>query len=55
MTARIISGAWPLEFLPVAIKAPYRMDKRSDDVSIKACGRLSGRREFLARAAFHGE
>jgi hypothetical protein len=55
MTARIISGAWPLEFPPMAIKAPYRMDKRFCGVSIKACGRLSGRREFLARAVFHGE
>jgi len=38
----------------MAIKAPYRMDKRFCDVSIKACGRFADDVNFW-RAVFHGE
>jgi non-heme chloroperoxidase len=36
----------------MAIKASHRVDKRSGGASTVGCGRLSGRREFLAGAAF---
>jgi hypothetical protein len=55
MTARINSGAWPLEFLPMAIKAPYRMDKHFCGASIKARGRFADDVNFWREPLFIGE